>query len=489
MTVWRRLSLRARLSAITAALLLVALAISSGAAVMLLRSSLIQQTDLQLQTAAKSFTAATLNLWSPDPGLNAVRPTDYFFEAWDPQGSEIGRSYPTTAGDAEPALPPLDDLLRLASNEQYGTVGSQPGSTVPWRILAFPVRTKTTQELVAWGVVAVPLTSVNETVETMTRTVVVVGAGVMLLTALVGSLVMERSLRALRRMDRTAQAVAAGDLSQRVVVHDPHTEVGRLGTTFNTMVTNLERAFAEQEASEARMRQFVSDASHELRTPLASIRGYGELYRMGAVPPEGVAATMGRMESEAARMGTLVADLLALTRLDERQGLELAPVDLVAIARDGVADLGALDPTRPAELRAAEPVIIPADENKLRQVVTNLIGNAVQHTPAGTAVDVEVRWADAQTAMIRIIDHGPGITEADSARVFERFYRPDSSRSRSQGGSGLGLAIVATIVTAHGGRVFHEPTPGGGATMVVLLPTRPPVVRAEAPPQSPASPR
>src|SRR5699024_6384386 len=135
----------------------------------------------------------------------------YFFEAWDPQGSEIGRSYPTTAGDAEPALPPLDDLLRLASNEQYGTVGSQPGSTVPWRILAFPVRTKTTQELVAWGVVAVPLTSVNETVETMTRTVVVVGAGVMLLTALVGSLVMERSLRALRRMDRTAQAVAAGD--------------------------------------------------------------------------------------------------------------------------------------------------------------------------------------------------------------------------------------------------------------------------------------
>ncbi len=489
MTVWRRLSLRARLSAITAALLLVALAISSGAAVMLLRSSLIQQTDLQLQTAAKSFTAATLNLWSPDPGLNAVRPTDYFFEAWDPQGSEIGRSYPTTAGDAEPALPPLDDLLRLASNEQYGTVGSQPGSTVPWRILAFPVRTKTTQELVAWGVVAVPLTSVNETVETMTRTVVVVGAGVMLLTALVGSLVMERSLRALRRMDRTAQAVAAGDLSQRVVVHDPHTEVGRLGTTFNTMVTNLERAFAEQEASEARMRQFVSDASHELRTPLASIRGYGELYRMGAVPPEDVAATMGRMESEAARMGTLVADLLALTRLDERQGLELAPVDLVAIARDGVADLGALDPTRPAELRAAEPVIIPADENKLRQVVTNLIGNAVQHTPAGTAVDVEVRWADAQTAMIRIIDHGPGITEADSARVFERFYRPDSSRSRSQGGSGLGLAIVATIVTAHGGRVFHEPTPGGGATMVVLLPTRPPVVRSEPPPQSPAGPR
>src|SRR5699024_11735074 len=121
-----------------------------------------QQPDPQAPPAAEPFPAPTLALWSPAPGLTAVRPTDYFFEAWDPQGSEIGRSYPTTAGDAEPALPPLDDLLRLASNEQYGTVGSQPGSTVPWRILAFPVRTKTTQELVAWGVVAVPLTSVNE---------------------------------------------------------------------------------------------------------------------------------------------------------------------------------------------------------------------------------------------------------------------------------------------------------------------------------------
>ncbi|QGH68528.1 HAMP domain-containing sensor histidine kinase [Pseudactinotalea sp. HY158] len=488
MTVWRRLSLRARLSAITAVLVLIALGISSGAAIMLLRSSLVQQSDLQLRAATDPLTAAALSQWAPDPSLSAIRPTDYFFEFWDLQGSEIGRSYATTTGMAQPELPTLDRLLDLASENQYATVGSVSPSTTQWRIRAFPIYKKSDQELVAWGVVALPLTSVNRTIEAMTRTVLIVGAGVMVLTALVGSLVMERSLRALRRMDRTAQAVAAGDLSQRVEVHDPHTEVGRLASTFNTMVTNLEHSFAEQEASEARMRQFVSDASHELRTPLASIRGYGELYRMGAVPPEEVAATMGRMENEAARMGALVADLLALTRLDERQGLALAPVDLVTIAHDGVADLGALDPTRPAELKASEPVIVPADENKIRQVVMNLIGNTVQHTPPGTAVDVEVRWADDRTAMIRIVDHGPGISEDDSRRVFERFYRPDSARARTHGGSGLGLAIVATIIAAHGGRVFHEPTPGGGATMVVLLPTRPPGSGPAAPPPAAAHP-
>lgn len=217
------------------------------------------------------------------------------------------------------------------------------------------------------------------------------------------------------------------------------------------------------------MRRFVSDASHELRTPLASMRGYGELYRMGAVPPEEVPTTMARIESEATRMGVLVNDLLALARLDEGRGLQLGDVDLVAIARDAVADLRALDPSRRTELQAEAPVTIHADGDKIRQVVTNLVGNTVQHTPPGTAVEIAVRASEGW-ATLEVRDHGPGIAAEDSARVFERFYRPDTSRTRASGGSGLGLAIVATIVAAHGGSVRHEPTPGGGATMVVRLP-------------------
>lgn len=472
MRMWRRLSLRARLSAITVVLLVLALAVSSIAAVMLLRGSLTQQIDRQLRDAAEELPESAMNQWSGDPGGLSNRPTDYFFALWDLEGQESGRSYPTTAGGAQPQIPSLDAVVDLAANEQYATVDSAQGASTRWRIAAFAIHNQPSQDVLGWVVVALPMTSADRTVGAMTRTVVLVGGGVVLLTGILGSMAMERSLRSLRRMDHTARAVATGDLSQRVDVDDPHTETGRLGTTFNIMVSNLELAFAQQEQSEARMRQFVSDASHELRTPLASIRGYGELYRMGAVPADEVATTVGRMENEAARMGELVNDLLALARLNERQGLDLGPVDLGTIARDGVGDLGALDPTRPTELIAPEPVVIDADESKIRQLIMNLIGNTVQHTAPGTAVEVEVRWHNQHTAILKIRDHGHGISAEDGQRIFERFYRPDSARDRSQGGTGLGLAIVATIVTAHGGRVFHEPTPGGGATMVVMLPAQ-----------------
>ncbi|MFV0253611.1 MAG: sensor histidine kinase [Beutenbergiaceae bacterium] len=300
----------------------------------------------------------------------------------------------------------------------------------------------------------------------------IVGISVVTIAAFTGYLAVQRSLRPLRDIEQAAQRVATGDLSQRAPLQPPSTEVGRLGLSFNTMVAELEQAFAQREASESRMRRFVSDASHELRTPLASIRGYGELYRMGAVPPADVPATLARIESEATRMGLLVNDLLALARLDEGHALTLQDVDLDVVAADGVADLGALDPTRRAQLISDGPVVIRADSGRIRQVVTNLIGNAVQHTPAGTAVELVVRTeSDAgQWGVLEVRDHGGGIDKADSARIFERFYRPDSSRTRSSGGSGLGLAIVATIVAAHGGTVRHQPTPDGGATIVVRLP-------------------
>jgi two-component system OmpR family sensor kinase len=262
--------------------------------------------------------------------------------------------------------------------------------------------------------------------------------------------------------------------------------MGSLATSLNAMLTQIERAFAAQEASEVRMRQFVSDASHELRTPVATIRGYGELYRMGALDTtDKVDDTMLRIEDAARRMGTLVNDLLVLARLDEGRPVAREDVDLVALARDSVQDLHALDPTREVVLvpllaeaapddpagQVPDTLVVEGDSDRLRQVVTNLIGNVARHTPAGTPAEIAlgIRQADG-VAVLEVRDHGPGLTEEQGKRIFERFYRADSSRTRESGGSGLGMAIVAAIAGAHGGHVEVSDTPGGGLTVQVALP-------------------
>ena len=242
------------------------------------------------------------------------------------------------------------------------------------------------------------------------------------------------------------------------------------------MLAQIEQSFAVREASEARMRQFVADASHELRTPLAAVRGYAELFRQGAVSgPEDVSATMRRIEDESIRMGGLVDDLLLLTRLDSSRPLRRGLVDLTVLAADAVADARALAPTRQVRLLALtgdlEPTTIEGDEARLRQVVTNLVGNAVNHTPAGTSIEIAVGVGDGR-ARLEVRDHGGGVDPVKARRVFERFYRADPSRGRGNGGgNGLGLAIVAAIVGAHDGQVGVGATPGGGATFVVDLPS------------------
>jgi two-component system OmpR family sensor kinase len=244
------------------------------------------------------------------------------------------------------------------------------------------------------------------------------------------------------------------------------------------MLAQIEQAFAVREASEERMRRFVSDASHELRTPLATVRGYAELYRQGAVrDPDDVSGAMRRIETEAARMGDLVEDLLTLARLDEQRPDKPAPVDLTVIAADVAQDARALQPDRPLRVVGLAgqlgPVTVLGHEGRLRQVVTNLVANALRHTPPGTPVEVAV-GRDGDQGRIEVRDHGPGIDPSAVRRVFERFYRADSSRGRAGGGgSGLGLAIVAAIVAAHHGRVGVSTTPGGGATFVVSLPLTP----------------
>jgi two-component system OmpR family sensor kinase len=286
------------------------------------------------------------------------------------------------------------------------------------------------------------------------------------------------SLRPLTEVEHTAAAIAEGDLSQRVTERDPRTEVGRLGSAFNTMLTQIEAAFRAREdsevsarSSEERMRRFVADASHELRTPLTSIRGFSELYRQGAVTDaEEVGRVMGRIENEAKRMGLLVEDLLLMARMDQQRPLEHEPVDLLPLAVEAVGDAKAVDPARPLTLRAdAASVLVSGDEPRLRQVLGNLVSNALVHTPPGTPVAVWV-GAEGDSAVIEVSDEGPGLPPDAAERVFERFFRTDSSRARAHGGVGLGLSIVASLAAAHGGRATVTTAPGRGATFRVVLP-------------------
>ncbi len=328
--------------------------------------------------------------------------------------------------------------------------------------------------------IALPLDDVNNTVNRLIWIDGIASAIVLAALGGIGYFMIRRSLRPLVKVERTAEAIAAGDLSRRVEVQDSHTEVGRLGASLNTMLGQIEDAFHARErselnarASEEKMRRFVADAGHELRTPLTSVRGFAELYRMGAVQDEAeLARVMKRIEDEAARMGLLVEDLLLLARLDQQRPLERQPVDLLSLATDAVADLHALHPER--ELRlitdpgSDSPTVI-GDEGRLRQVMGNLLGNAYTHTPPHTQVRLSV-GVDGPFAVISVADNGPGMRPEDAARVFERFFRADPSRVRSSGGSGLGLSIVAALVAAHGGTVDVKSELGVGTTFTVRLP-------------------
>ncbi len=309
--------------------------------------------------------------------------------------------------------------------------------------------------------------------------------GVLLVLGLLARIVVRVGLLPLERMADTADAIAGGDLSHRVEPADERTEVGRLGIALNAMLGRLERAFAAQKASEERLRRFLADASHELRTPLASIRGYAELFRIGAAREPGeTEKAMRRIEQEAARMGVLVEDLLTLARLDELHNAEHSVVDLAALARDAVDDARATAPDRTIELRATGQVTVLGDAHQLAQLLANLLRNALIHTPAGTPIEVtvtrgedperrgvdrEARGVD-QEARLEVRDHGSGLPEGDPAALFERFWRAEPGRERGRAGAGLGLAIVAGVVERHGGHVRATNAPDGGASFTVSLP-------------------
>jgi signal transduction histidine kinase len=488
-----RVPLRITLVALLVVLVALALVATGFAATSLLRGYLTQQQDDQLRAQVQNVQGDPLAILQAclAGGGTGVAPSTYVACLPPDDGGPLVVLGPQNPDD-EP------DLSRIERVDAEPGPGHGPGEhfiTVPavdghrsWRVATVALPEGYT------GVVATDLGRDEEVIGRLVWIEAVVGLIVLSVLGMAGYLLVRNSLRPLADVERTARAIAAGDLSQRVPEGDDRTEVGRLSTALNGMLSRIERAFRAQQHSEAqargseeRMRRFVADASHELRTPLTSIRGFAELYRQGAAgDPEDVRRLMQRIESEGARMGLLVEDMLLLARLDQQRPLTIAPVDLAEVAGDAVHDARAVQPARPITLHLDEsladvPVVL-GDEARLRQVVGNLVTNALTHTPPGTRVTVSVAAApdDPGVLVLRVADEGPGMEPGDAARAFERFYRVDASRTREAGGTGLGLAIVASLVAAHGGSVDLVTAPGEGATFVVRLP------RSGPPPRPPA---
>jgi two-component system OmpR family sensor kinase len=400
----------------------------------------------------------------PIEGPNPARPPSNFYVRGIGPDGRVWMAI--NDRDAEPSLPADNDVGPVPV-----TVGSLDGSSVQWR--AVSVRGSRGEFIT----VAIDLSDVQSTMRALIWSQVGIGLAVLLVLGVAGYAVVHRSLRPLVEVEQTAAAIAAGQLDRRVPERDPRTEVGRLSLALNGMLAQIQRAVASSEqsakkarTSEDRMRRFITDASHELRTPLTTIRGFAELYRQGAA--RDVEMLMSRIESESRRMGLLVEDLLLLARLDAQRPLERHRVDLLALATDAVHDAQSIAPKRRIAMDVFDGPGTPevlGDEARLRQVLSNLVSNALQHTPEDAGITVRVGTHD-DNAVLEVIDEGPGMTQEDAQRVFERFYRADSSRARASGGTGLGLSIVDSLVYAHGGTVSVTTAPGRGCRFEVNLP-------------------
>jgi two-component system OmpR family sensor kinase len=474
-------SLRARLVAALLALSAVGLLLLGGITYFEQRSFLRQRVDQQVTAAIGPVSHALdeqrigTRVTAPGPGRgpdgpgadrgqhgpNIGLPPGTYGQRRTAAGTFLG-SVTLVYGEKVTARPALPASVPL---ERVFAVGGKGPAASGYRAYARPDPGGATITIAA-----VPLHDSDQTLNRLLLVELLVIAGVLVVLAALAWLVVRVGLRPLDLMGDTAGAIAGGDLSRRVESTDPRTEVGRLGIALNRMLDRLEKAFAEREASENRLRRFLADASHELRTPLAAIRGYAELFRIGAASdPADVERAMRRTEEEAARMGVLVDDLLTLARLDAVADAAHRDVDLAALARDAVDDARATAPARQIELRADGAATVMGEPDQLRQLLGNLLRNAVVHTPEGTPVDVAVASRDGRVRL-EVRDHGPGLPTPDPASLFERFWRKEGGRERGKGGAGLGLAIVAAIVDAHGGEVTACDAPGGGASFVVDLP-------------------
>ncbi|GAA1597704.1 HAMP domain-containing sensor histidine kinase [Kribbella karoonensis] len=484
-----RYPLRVTIVVVLLALVVLALAASGVLSTTIMRGYLIDRVDEQLQQ-----TSMPLIRFRPDnrplpPGPNRPRqiPNPVVVQYSDSEGHSDNGPIGTRLTESEPlpTLPVLNlNQVRDLNGKPFDVKAVSGGAT--WRVLAVPLDDGTGSVMVAQS-----LRDMDHTINRLVGVQLAAGLIVLILLAGVGTFVVRRSLRGLEDVENTAVAIAGGDLGRRVPQRDPRTEVGRLSLALNQMLGQIETAFAQRTASEAaarrsedvarrseeaarqsedRMRRFVADASHELRTPLTSIRGFAELSRQRGDTTD--SDTMRRIEDEAKRMGLLVDDLLLLARLDQQRPLRMESVDLLPIAADALHNAQAIQPDRPLSLTIlpdSEAPVVEGDETRLRQVLGNLVSNALNYTPVDAPITVSVGTRGSE-AILEVSDTGPGLSDEQKARVFERFYRADTARTRTTGGSGLGLSIVAALVAAHNGRVTTTDTTPHGATFTVHLP-------------------
>ncbi|HWU46078.1 MAG TPA: HAMP domain-containing sensor histidine kinase [Humibacter sp.] len=569
---WNSISLRTKITGVTVLVLTFGLLVSGFGTMLLFKPVLLNLFDQQVRAVASN--PNSINSLLPKSGTSTSTPiagtggpASYFAALYDSNGRLTLRNWSQVPAGQRPAIPTTMSLQagNACSNQPPQWIQSGDG-TGSFRMVCTIVQLADKNGNAAvppsYGtvIIAISTTALDNAMASYLSIFFGFGIIVVVIGAILTRMLVSTTFAPLREVERTAAAIADGDFSQRLGGATPNTEVGRLNRSLNTMLNRIDRAFKDRARTIDQMRRFVGDASHELRTPLVSVRGYAELYRMGALrTPEEVAQAMERIEKEAIRMGLLVEDLLELARLDETKPLDLSPVDLEPLANDAALDttagnpertvrvvvslppltvpepgpsanprspdataevpeparaaagkraqpapVGAMNATGPiafagatlARLRARRPrrtdtlslqtmplalsdipiapmmrPVVLAEENKLRQVLNNLIGNAVRYTAPDSPLEIGV-GIDLQrrTAHLDVIDHGEGIPPQIREKIFQRFWRADTSRTRETGGSGLGLAIVSSIVAAHNGTVDVFKTPGGGATFRVSLP-------------------
>ncbi|MCY7326786.1 MAG: HAMP domain-containing histidine kinase [Microbacteriaceae bacterium] len=530
---WNSISLRTKITSVTVLLVTLGLLVAGAGTMTVLRNYLLEGVDSKIaETVTQLRVDALLTSDCVTQG-----PNDYYVAIVN----DTGRVVCHNAQDEPPILAEMTSNDMSREEVRAFTLWDDDRST-QWRVVAVPQRNVQTSESVGL-VVALNLNETNGIIARYAGIFLGFGLSVVVLGAALTRLLVTTTFAPLRQVEATAAAIADGNFSERLPGATPNTEVGRLNGSLNTMLARIDRAFGDRAKTIEQMRRFVGDASHELRTPLVSVRGYAELYRMGALTtPDEVAQAMERIEKEAIRMGELVEDLLELARIDEAKPLQMKPVDLVPIAYDAALDAMASSPDRPINVVFTEPepepepepqsiaeaeeesvtasrtaaaltspisfagaqlsrlrsrrprqapvedvsrtparqqtldtpAIVLGEENKIRQVVTNLLGNALRFTNPGSPIEIGVSVDPVrQVALLDIIDHGDGIPPQIRDKIFQRFWRADTSRTRETGGSGLGLAIVSGIIIAHKGSVDVFETEGGGATFRVELPLLP----------------
>ena len=522
-----RTPLRTKLISALLALVVLALAALGMVGISILRGYLLGPYDSELQDAGGAppiVSCVQYYLAGGGGDCRASNLIDIYWLTSSGQLEPVWIPQPNTYFGYQSAQSPswLPDLSGVthwlaANSQQATTVPAQAGSH-QWRAMGFPANVTNIQtgtQTTGTIIVATDVTTVYSTIQKLIWADVIVSAVIVCVLAAVGFAVVQANLRPLVDIEETAGEIAAGHLNRRVPERDPRTEIGSLGRSLNVMLSQIETAFHAREESEAaahqseeRMRRFIADASHELRTPLTAIRGFAEYYRQrgGLVPqwdksapadeasrgapdgghgltPDDLDRIMHRVEKEAARMGLLVEDLLLLARLDQQRPLARQPIDLLSLAADAVHDARLLAPARTIDLsvQPGAAFLVIGDEARLRQVIGNLMSNALTHTPDGSPIEVSIgsgtldpRVPDSGPAVtLDVTDHGPGMTPEQAHRVFERFYRADQARTRTTGGSGLGLAIVNALVAAHGGVASVRTAPDEGATFRIALPLDP----------------